>query len=166
MSSYSIEAIDMDQTETYHLLLTEAAKQEKYLGMTEAPPLDAVRNTVKDAVDNGSPLYLAFLENQAIGWCCIYQNTHMNFQHLGQLFIGVLKSWQGLGVGKALLDTTLNKGWMNGLRRVELEVCVSNTPAIRLYSKFGFQTEGIKKDAYYVDKNYEDLLIMSILHEA
>jgi putative acetyltransferase len=162
---YAIEAIRLDMCEPYHALLSEAAVSEKYLGMASPPPLDAIEGSVKESVDNGYPMYLATTHEKPIGWCCIYQNSHTNFQHLGQLFIGVLKPWQGLGVGKTLLSTAIQKGWENGLRRIELEVCVSNAPAIRLYSKFGFQTEGIKRDAYFIEGEYEDLLVMSLLQK-
>jgi putative acetyltransferase len=165
MSVYTIETINLEKTEAYRSLLATAAEQEKYLGLTEAPPLDALKSAVSESMKSGHPMYMASLESQAIGWCCIYQNMHLNFQHLGQLFIGVLKPWQGFGVGKSLLSIALDKAWLNGLHRIELEVCVSNTPAVRLYSKFGFQTEGIKRNAYYVDNHYEDLLVMSILHD-
>lgn len=57
--------------------------------------------------------------------------------------MGVAVAWQGKGVGSRLLGELLDiaDNWMN-LRRVELTVYTDNAPALALYRKFGFETEG------------------------
>ena len=46
----------------------------------------------------------------------------------------------------------------NGVETINLEVRVSNVPAIRLYKKYGFKECGVRP-GYYLD-NGEDALIM------
>jgi RimJ/RimL family protein N-acetyltransferase len=41
----------------------------------------------------------------------------------------------------------------------------SNTPAIHLYEKFGFQLEGCRRKAKKLDGVHEDILIMGLLRE-
>jgi ribosomal-protein-alanine N-acetyltransferase len=53
-----------------------------------------------------------------------------------------------------LIDFTVQEG----IKHHTLEVRKSNEPAINLYTKFGFEVEGVRK-GYYQD-NGEDALIM------
>lgn len=50
-----------------------------------------------------------------------------------------------------------------GLERLELEVHMENTAAIRCYEKAGFVPEGVKRHAYYNDGHFSDLGIMSLI---
>jgi GNAT superfamily N-acetyltransferase len=45
---------------------------------------------------------------------------------------------RGAGLGRALLEATLDRARGRGCRRIELDVNESNDPAVRLYGSFGF----------------------------
>lgn len=60
----------------------------------------------------------------------------------------------GLGIIQVMIEFTSKEGMMHHT----LEVRKSNRAAINLYEKFGFKTEGVRKE-YYVN-NKEDALIM------
>jgi ribosomal-protein-alanine N-acetyltransferase len=62
------------------------------------------------------------------------------------------------GIGRRLLAALLDWARQNGIRTVDLEVRVSNEPAIRLYEEAGFVTVG-RRPHYYAD-NAEDANIM------
>lgn len=49
------------------------------------------------------------------------------------------------------------------LHRVELEVFDYNTRAKAMYEKAGFKEEGIKRDALYINNEFHNVYIMSIL---
>ena len=49
----------------------------------------------------------------------------------------------------------------NQITRLELTVMCHNTTAIALYRKNGFEIEGIKKHAMYVEGNYIDEYYMA-----
>lgn len=61
-------------------------------------------------------------------------------------------------IGEALIHRIIEDCYKNGVKYLTLEVRVSNTPAIKLYEKYGFQSLGTRK-GYYQDNN-EDALIM------
>ena len=63
-----------------------------------------------------------------------------------------------MGVGSLLMEEFLRICRENGAVSQTLEVRAGNVPALRLYEKFGFQTEGIRKN-YYRNPS-EDALIM------
>ena len=61
-------------------------------------------------------------------------------------------------IASLLMETALEKCDELGIKDVTLEVRISNTPAIKLYEKFGFKEEGIRPSFY--EKPKEDALIM------
>lgn len=60
--------------------------------------------------------------------------------------------------GQALLTRIIDDCYKDLIKYITLEVRVSNTPAISLYTKYGFSSFGTRK-GYYQDNN-EDALIM------
>lgn len=62
------------------------------------------------------------------------------------------------GVGTGLLQYMMEEGAREGLTAYTLEVRVSNAPAIHLYEKLGFVSEGIRPGFY--EKPTEDAMIM------
>ena len=66
--------------------------------------------------------------------------------------------YRNLGIGGKMLEELLRLGNERGITAYTLEVRVSNAPAIRLYEKFGFVSEGIRPKFY--EKPTEDAMIM------
>lgn len=64
------------------------------------------------------------------------------------------------GIGAALLANALLITCYRGALTSLLEVRVSNLPAIRLYERFGYQVDGVRKN-YYQD-NLEDALLLTL----
>lgn len=72
--------------------------------------------------------------------------------------IAVKKSHLRKHIGEAIIIRILEDCYEAGIKYLTLEVRVSNTPAINLYEKYGFNSLGTRK-GYYQDNN-EDALIM------
>jgi ribosomal-protein-alanine N-acetyltransferase len=72
--------------------------------------------------------------------------------------LGVANESRRQGIAKKLLDHGVNYCFENGVDTISLEVRVSNTAAIKLYTSTGFQIRGLRKD-YYQD-NHEDAYLM------
>ncbi len=72
--------------------------------------------------------------------------------------VAVAPEHRRAGVASALLERLLDVTRDDARRGYTLEVRVSNTAAIRLYERFGFEARGIRR-GYYTD-NREDALIM------
>jgi len=72
--------------------------------------------------------------------------------------LAIAPNYQGQGLGQAMLYQLLFCAWQRQLEWATLEVRISNTPAISLYKKFGFQDVG-RRRRYYQDTG-EDALIL------
>ncbi|MDF1512914.1 MAG: GNAT family protein [Anaerolineae bacterium] len=81
------------------------------------------------------------------------------------IIIGDPDYWEQ-GYGTDAMRTILSIGfdWYN-LYRISLNVVHDNTRAISVYEKCGFQVEGRMRDAIFIDGEYRDLLLMSILKD-
>lgn len=83
-------------------------------------------------------------------WCIVDEGHITN--------VAVHPDFRRRGIGEAMLSVMLDHTVKNGILSHTLEVRASNAPAISLYSKFGFEPAGIRKN-YYED-NGEDAIIM------
>lgn len=108
---------------------------------------------------------VAVVDDQIVGQLGLHTFVHHpRLRHIGQLGMGVREEWQGQGVGGALMQAAIDLAdkWL-GLRRLELEVYTDNTRAIALYKRFGFETEGLKRDFAFRDGAYIDAYVMARL---
>lgn len=74
--------------------------------------------------------------------------------------LAVHPSFRGLGIGRILLEETLDQSARRGAEIATLEVRVSNAVAVNLYRKLGFEIVG-RRPGYYRD-NGEDALLMTV----
>lgn len=72
--------------------------------------------------------------------------------------VAVREGFRRQGIAEKLMRLLLEEGRRQGIEAFTLEVRSSNEAAIRLYEKFGFVTEGVRKRFY--EKPVEDALIM------
>lgn len=154
--------ITMEYMESYYSCLDSVARERIYLAGTQAHPIESTREFVKNNIKNKHPHYVAVKNQCVIGWCDIIPRKGIDFKHTGTLGMGVHKNYRGQRIGTALMDATLAAAKEFGLERVELEVYTSNTVAIKLYEKYGFQTEGIKRKARKLDGKYYDIQVMAL----
>ena len=74
--------------------------------------------------------------------------------------VAVLPEFRNRGIASALIEGLLQAGRDKGVEEFTLEVRVGNAPAIRVYEKAGFVSEGIRPGFYEDPK--EDANIMWI----
>ncbi len=72
--------------------------------------------------------------------------------------IAISPRYRGRGRAEFLMRTVMQKVSIKGIKRMTLEVRVSNLAARRLYERLGFVSAGVRK-GYYSD-NQEDAIIM------
>jgi L-phenylalanine/L-methionine N-acetyltransferase len=106
---------------------------------------------------------VAVLDDEIIGQAGLERRWGRR-SHAAELGIGVHDDHQGEGVGTALLQEIVDAAdnWL-AIRRVELTVFTDNAPAIRLYEKFEFESEGIKRAFAFRAGRYADVLAMARL---
>lgn len=107
---------------------------------------------------------VAEVDNKVVGYImCRIETGFSGFSLIKRghvISIAVLPGYRRMGIGKALLLEALKAMVKHyGARECYLEVRVSNTPAINLYKKVGFEISRVIK-GYYADG--EDAYLMQI----
>ncbi len=77
------------------------------------------------------------------------------------LEIAVQPTMQGRGYGKALLAQAIALARRNGAVRMFLEVRESNARARKMYTSFGFEETGRRKNYYPTENGREDAILMT-----
>ncbi len=131
--------------------------------MVRAPPLEEVRTFVERVVTSGLVQIFAVEDGAVVGWCDVLPRRSPGQEHVGAVGMGVLASHRGRGLGRRLMEAMLEGAERTGLTRVELEVWASNVAAIRLYRAMGFEVEGRRRSARFLDDSWDDLVIMARL---
>jgi RimJ/RimL family protein N-acetyltransferase len=106
--------------------------------------------------------YVGDAAGELIGMTALVRNDLAKTRHAGSIFgVYTRADWRGTGVADALLEACVSYAGMLGLRLVRLGVVTSNTSAIRLYQRCGFQVYGVEPEALYVNGIYYDELLMA-----
>jgi ribosomal protein S18 acetylase RimI-like enzyme len=155
-----IAPITKEHIEAFHRALDLVARERKYLAFLEAPPFEQTRAFIINNIAKTNVQLVAITGDELVGWADILPKERAVHAHVAALGIGVLPDFRGKGVGAALMQAALEEGRKRYVR-IELTVRAENARAIALYKKFGFEREGICRDAIFVDGRYEDLVIMA-----
>jgi ribosomal-protein-alanine N-acetyltransferase len=105
-----------------------------------------------------------------------------NNKHIGNIKIDPINRYHGYGEYGIMMgdQTEWGKGYAaeasktimeycfseEGLRKITLGVVADNMPAVNLYKKLGFETEGVYKKHGLYDGLYRDLFRMAIFNPA
>lgn len=123
------------------------------------------RKWIENLNENPNALLLvAEMTGSIVGMIFFVPNSKRKNSHTGEFGINVHPTYQGLGIGKALIENLLK--WIKQNRQIEklyLQVFATNERAIKLYEKFGFIEEGRHiKAIKQFDGNYVDNIQMYI----
>lgn len=146
-----------------HHVLDVIARERQFLAIFQAPPFEQSLAFYRRVVANDLCQLVAIQAGGLVGWCDILPCHGEARAHVGTLGIGVLPQMRGQGIGHRLIEHALDKALEKGIYRIELNVRSDNAAAIRLYQRFGFQTEGQQRAAYRVGEKHFDGLAMAHL---
>src|SRR5262245_53276080 len=90
-----------------HTALDVVAREHKYLLFLEAPPIEMTREFIADSIANRHPHFVALDGGRVVGWCDITPRGRPASRHCGVLGMGLVPEWRGRGVGRRLIERTL-----------------------------------------------------------
>lgn len=134
--------------------------------------LESVRKFTPGGENSGPRgcLFVADVDGRVAGEGSIKRMSPSRLRHIAHIGISVHPEFQGLGLGRALMEAMM--AWAREVRdpklpditRVDLAVFADNTKARRLYESFGFEVEGVRKNFIrYEDGRMVDDLIMAVM---
>ncbi len=97
-----------------------------------------------------------------VGFASISIKDSPQNRHEGVFGVMVRTEWQGMGIGRKLIDKVIDLADNHlNLKRVELVVFADNNDAIRLYESYGFEREALLRANMIRSGSFCDSLIMA-----
>lgn len=109
----------------------------------------------KDLLSRSYCHYLVAVADGRVAGCCGFTNA-CGVANVDNVVVA--PRFRGRGIAQQLLKALIDTGEAEQVEAFTLEVRVSNRPAIHIYEKFGFVSEGIRPGFY--EKPVEDANIM------
>jgi ribosomal protein S18 acetylase RimI-like enzyme len=106
---------------------------------------------------------LAFRDGKLAGYILVIFGRYRKFR--GNAYIGnvsVKSTERSYGIGTKLMNEAERQARERHARRIELEVFGSNTNAISIYEKMGYEKEGLKRAAIEMSGGkFDDMVLMA-----
>ena len=158
----TIRLIRESDAAAFREVLDGVCRERRYLAQLEAPSIERVIAFVSSNVKSGYPQFVAESDGKIVGWCdAIPGDPLSGATHIGRLGMGIAKPYRHQKIGRRLLEVTIQRAVAIGLHKIELTVHASNSPAIQLYRSAGFVEEGRRKRGWFVDGEYDDIILMA-----
>jgi ribosomal protein S18 acetylase RimI-like enzyme len=136
------------------------ALERRFLAFTKPFSFVETAFYIARVVDAGHPYFVAIEGTHVIGWCDVTPSRGDVHAHVGVLGMGVLKDWRGRGIGRRLIERTVDAARVH-FEQVDLHVYASNAPARALYASIGFIEQGRKRNGRKLDGVYDDDIVMT-----
>jgi len=126
------------------------------------------RNDVADWIEfhrkNAEDLVWTITDGKdyCIGHCGLYKIDYRT----GIAVIGICigqADFRGKGIGKAIVKSTVTYAFQQmNLRKIRAEVLATNLAALSLFTKIGFESEGVLHEAKYRNGEYIDFHMLGV----
>jgi len=106
-------------------------------------------------------VFVAETDEGIVGRLALGRDPHPASLHVADLGVMVASSFRRRGIGRALLQQSIEWARDGGIRKLELHVFPHNDAAIALYEGFGFRREGYRKAHYRRGRHFVDAILMA-----
>ena len=106
-------------------------------------------------------VFVAEAPEGLVGRLSVARDVHPASRHVADLGLMVAAAHRRQGIGRALLQRTVDWARANSVAKLELHVFAHNAPAIALYESFGFVQEGYRRRHYRRGEEYLDAILMA-----
>jgi RimJ/RimL family protein N-acetyltransferase len=159
-----LEPSDAESALTYIDCVTA---ETDYLGLEHGEldwPVEKERQSIEDHCKADNKLILAAeVDGRIVGLLGFTGDDKKKMRHTGELGLSVRQPYWRLGLGSFLMVGALEWAKASGVvRKIGLRVRTDNEPAVRLYQRFGFVTEGTVRRQFLVAGTFRDAYLMGL----
>ena len=156
-----IRKITVDDAESFSRMHNSIASERKFFSMFVGANVERAIAWLSNDIAKGNHLYAAVDGSEVVGWCEICRIDSPAHRHCGELNMGLVATYRGQGLGRALINACLDDATGARISRVSLSVFGDNDRARALYESYGFVHEGVMRNHVLIDGKYKDLLLMA-----
>ncbi|WP_117170131.1 GNAT family N-acetyltransferase [Paraliobacillus sediminis] len=160
-----VREITISDSEKLAKLTNEVEKSSKYM-LWEAGERNIQTDNQKEMIKSmkaagNSTILVAEKDNGLVGFLFAIGGNARRNRHSTYIVIGILKGYRGQGIGIELFNKLVHWAENNNVSRLELTVVTKNEAGLSLYKKVGFEIEGTKRNALFIDGAFVDEYYMS-----
>ena len=104
---------------------------------------------------------VAETDGRIVGRLSVARDRHPASPHVADIGLMVAADRRGEGIGAQLLQAAVEWARSAGVSKLELHVFTWNEPALRLYERFGFEREGLRRGQYRRGGEEVDVILMA-----
>jgi RimJ/RimL family protein N-acetyltransferase len=136
-------------------------RKGEYLQKESPRSLEEEQAFIEETSRKGNMYTAIEREGRVVGIARVLRGDLEMKRHAGVFRTWLMKEAQGKGIGKKIMEYTLEWARRNDLHKVWLTVFSENEGAIYLYKKYGFVEEGVQKDQVRINGEYQDEIFMA-----
>lgn len=144
---------------TLKMMFNKVVKEKQFLPTLQEITIEEVTNGWFD-LGNQNFILVAEIQDELVGQVQLERLEDDATQHVCEIGIIVDPDHRGKGVGSKLLEKAIQSAKHLGFEKICLSTFHTNSNAIALYKKFGFQEVGRRKKQYKIADEYIDEILM------
>ncbi|WP_291651280.1 GNAT family protein [Clostridium sp.] len=163
-----LRLLDISDKEEYWKLGFENPDKEMfyYTGTTKYPTKEEIDVFIQKSISSKERRHFLICNNDTIIGEVVLMDIDDDYKSCSFRIAIFNKNNFNKGIGLKATNKALQIAFTElNLHRVELEVYDYNPRAKAMYEKVGFNLEGTKRDAIYINNEFHDVYIMSILEK-
>ena len=162
-----IRRCEINDADNMLKMLLELDKETEYMlfEADERPnDINRIKAMINQSINGENLLLIATEDDNIIGFLSAQRGTLRKIKHTAYIVVGIRERFRGKGIGKKLFCDLDLWAKENNISRLELTVMCPNSTAKQLYEKSGFEVEGIKRNAIFMNGKYIDEYYMSKIY--
>lgn len=163
-----IRKCEINDADNMLKMLLELDKETEYMlfEADERPnDINRVKAMINQSVNGDNLLLIATKDDNIIGFLSAQRGILRKIKHTAYIVVGIREKFRGKGIGKRLFCDLDLWAKENNISRLELTVMCPNSIAKQLYEKNGFEVEGTKRNAIFMNGKYIDEYYMSKIYK-
>jgi len=114
-------------------------------------------------IEENNVVIVSEINEHVVGQCMI---EHIGWDaaiHVGELGIIISPNYRNIGIGKNLIQEALAAALSKRFEKVILSCFHTNSNALYLYKKMGFEQTGYRKNQFKLNGTYYDEILMEVV---
>ncbi|MGQ9856513.1 MAG: GNAT family N-acetyltransferase [Fervidobacterium sp.] len=166
---FLIRQVTSDDIEkAYEMRKNVALESDTILSSPEEITIEGMRSWINSWLQAERKLFVVVEDvknsNIIVGQLWVwFLDTKKRTSHIAEFGLEILNNYRGQGIGTKLTELAIAWAISKGAKRIEAETLEKNIPMRRIFDKFGFELEGIKKSYLNVNGSYENAVMYSLI---
>ncbi|UCZ55275.1 GNAT family N-acetyltransferase [Bacillus shivajii] len=140
-------------------------QQGRYIQKEKVRTIEEEQSFIQEMIEKDNMYVAVDIGGHVVGIARLIRGDLKMKRHTALFRTWLSKDAQGKGLGKKIMEYTLEWGRIHQLHKICLTVFAENKVAKQLYERYGFVTEGVQREQIYIDGKYDDEIFMAYFYE-